>query len=252
MFTQILLLVTGLVGWANAQERTDRLDSLGWSGSVALTTIVQSGDLTKSALAVFSDVTYTWRKVGLTSLGSLSYSNRGGGVAVEREYLESVGVRFFPHRRLYPAVLGTVEASRLRQIPFRWNAGVGVAYNLIQTQRSSLKLSLLLLHETTRYNPVSVEAEPFTSPQNNYISSFRVRGLNNVLGSKVRLNYTAFVQTAVQDLRDYRWSVYLNVDIPITRHFALRSVIQNTYERRVVPGTSQTNFLYTGGLSLHL
>ena len=253
----LLGLLAGILSLleATGQNRTDQLDSLGWSGSVAVTMLVQSGNLTSSAAAVFADVTYTWRAVGLTSLTNLLHSNGRGKAAVEREYLESVGLRFFPKHRFYPAVLGTVEKSRLRALSFRWSAGLGLSYNLVKARQAQLKLSALLLHETTRYDANALPpAEPGREARtkNALAGQFRLRGQNSLVRGHIKVSYNAFVQASLEDIKDYRLAVYLNLDVPITRHFSVRSIIRRTYERVVVPGTSPTNYLFTGGISLQL
>lgn len=238
-----------------AQEgRTDKLDSLGWSGSVGLTALIQGGNLTKTAIIISSDLAYTWQKTGLTWLGNMAYSNRIGNQPVEREYLGALALRLLPHRRLYPTVLATAEKSRLRAIAFRWNTGLGLSYHLIENHLSSLRASVLVLHESSRYETATVvpsELDSRAETQQQFVGMLRLRGENELLAHRLRMSYNTLLQTAFANLSDYRWAVYLNLDLPLSHHVALRSVVQYSYERFVAVGTQPVNFIYTAGMSIY-
>lgn len=230
--------------------QTTGKDTLKYTGSVAVTGLVQSGDENRTVLSLLSVFKIGTRKYQVEPLMSLAYSTRPGK-QVEGEYLENIIFRYRYDKKFYPAAGISFEHSLLRKINFRYRISAVLVYNIINKNGQSLKLAAGCSHEYTKF-----EEGAFTPPingKNHYSRQVEqlytgIKGENNI--GKLKLIYDFFYQAAFKNLSDIRWLMIGTLDYTIAKHLSVRASALNGFENFRATAVSANNFRLTYGVNI--
>lgn len=161
-------------------------------------------------------------------------------------------VYLYPRARFYPYAMLWLQNSKRQRITFRYQAGIGATYRVIQSIEDQLKLSATLTYEETTYDGTDFTIEPEnldTDMVTTWRTTFRVLGDHHFAGNRVRLHYETWYQPAFGDSNNWRY--YLNgaLEVPLAKHFSFRMAVLYTHEEIVLTSIKRDDKILTVGLN---
>lgn len=234
--------------WAQLTE-SDTL-KLGYKLSVNGSWI--TGNVERLIINTNFDVSHIGHHIGLKTSNTYTY-----GTIFKNETENDIFSRNFiylnPRKRLYPYAMLWLQNSLRQQIDFRYQAGVGVTYQLIHQQKHQLKFSSTITREQTRYDGTAF----FEIPENlsgskidNWRSTFRVLGEHQWFKGKLRAHYESWYQPAFDDGNNWRYYLNAAVEVPISKHVSFRSALLYSHDNIVLANIKRDDKIVTFGLSI--
>lgn len=199
------------------------------------------GNVERSLLILRAEITYDGPVVSLSTNPRFTYG-RQNGVLAERETYVDLFMDLFKKRKVYTFGLATIEISNLRAINLRRLAGAGVGWRIWQTDYHRLVLTNAILYESTDFR----ERETIDALRN----SARLKGSHAFLQDRIRLTHLSFVQPALNDISNVRWSTLISLELPLNKWISIRSSFENTYESKVQAGRKRNDSRLAIGFSV--
>lgn len=161
--------------------------------------------------------------------------------AAENDILAVASGSHTVYENLGVLAFGTTEASRLRRIDLRYQAGTGLKYTFVASAHHMLKASIVALFDYTRF----ADGRELESKR----ISIRLRGRHVLIPDRLILTHESFYQPSlIVPSEDYRWRTAITLDAPITSTIALNTTLQNWYESIVAPGRERNDMTFTIGI----
>jgi hypothetical protein len=182
------------------------------------------GNVNRSLMSLRAEILLQGPVMELVSNPRFTYGEQNNLLA-ERDLYADLFVDVLKKKKLYGFALAIIERSNLRRIDCRQLAGAGVGLHLVRNPRHTLSLTNAIIHEFTNFRE-----RPSLSIQRN---STRLKGRHVFYADKVRLHHLTFLQPALSDLSNLRWSTLISLELPLTRWIALRASFENSYEQVV-------------------
>ncbi|TAE22261.1 MAG: DUF481 domain-containing protein [Cytophagales bacterium] len=159
-----------------------------------------------------------------------------------------------PMRRSYPYLMLLVETHYRRKINFRYQPGIGISYNLIQTPHNLLKVSLTGSFEHSKFGGTNFDNYQNTDPTNDVIETWRatgrVFGRHRLLNNRLRLLYEVWFQQSVLDGANFRYHTDDALEFPLSKKVAFRLGFRYTFENVKLVGNKPYDLFLTYGITL--
>ena len=156
-----------------------------------------------------------------------------------------------PTNKVYPFAMAYLQTNYRRQISFRWFAGVGATWQLVQKPRSNLKLSASLVYEQTQFKSSIYNETVYNG--NDQINLWRatayLSGWHQLFHQRMRLYYTAYWQPALDGNNNYRTQLDAGIDFPVWKGLSFTALYTFAHEEVVVQKVKQDDRILTFGLS---
>ncbi|NJL14202.1 MAG: DUF481 domain-containing protein [Microscillaceae bacterium] len=198
------------------------------------------GNVSRQLFEFLTHLSYTKGIVELETNPSFTYGEQNGQLA-ERDYYGDLNLSLFHERRLYGFAIGIFERSNLRAIRERYYGGGGLGFYFVRNDKVKVSLTNALIYEFTRFvEEGSVEV---------YRNSTRLKGRYLFFGGKMILSHLLFLQPALNEKENVRWSGLGALSFPIGKMLAFRASIENTYESIVEAGRQKNDLVWSVGLT---
>lgn len=161
---------------------------------------------------------------------------------------------FKPERRIYPYAIGYVSTNYRRKIDHRYFGGVGLTWQLVCSEKHSLKLSSNVIYESTVFDSQTFNFPEFDGQDQIKLwrQSFYVRGIHWVFERKMMLYYDAFWQPHLGRNNNFRYQANIGVDFPVWKGLNLNANYLLAFENVVVEKVLQRDAIFTFGLSYQI
>lgn len=243
-----VLLLASTFGTAHAQ--LSEADTLRWQYRVSATGSWLRGNIEQLMLLGTGEVAHVKEHWGLKSAISYQY-----GTFFYRQTLgEGIWRNFVyvnPRARLYPYLMLWYQRSYQRGIDHRTQVGPGLTYVLLRKSDNLLKLSATATYEASTFRSATFRERPdlTTTELETWRLTGRLYGEHQLAEGLMRLQYEAWVQPSLTDADNLRAHVEAALSIPLKKGFALRQVVNWSYESVVQQANTNEDLLWTFGIS---
>lgn len=241
----LLLSLVCCMHIAKAQEKTVLQDSLRIKYFISATGLIQSGNVDRTLFPTLSNIAFSKNKFEVRQTLNYSYGTIGtpaGKRKIEDELLVRTEPALFQRNRIFPFAWGLYEKSKLRNITQRWLGGAGIGLNIFSTKDHTLSLR----------NGIAIETTHFTinASRNVWRYSGRLAGTHKLFSNKIVVNHETYIQPAMNSSGDFRYRTIWRINVPIWKHIALTTLLDEGYESEVDVGKKKNNFFMSYGLSI--
>jgi len=124
---------------------------------------------------------------------------------------------FKPQSRVYGFAIGFISTNFRRKINIRYFGGVGSTWQIVRTNKNTLKIAAGILYEETKFNSETYNIDFYNGSRfiNVLRSSHWLIGKHEIFGGKMILDYYCFIQPSLQRADNYRWQVEASLDFPL-------------------------------------
>lgn len=157
-----------------------------------------------------------------------------------------------PDRKLYPLVLGIASSNFRREINARYLFGVGITYQVVNTYKNWLKLSLTSEYEQTYFTETRFNIVNYNGQEN--INTLRgtlwLNGKYHLFKKKVVITHITYVQPSLQESDNYRWQADIGLEFPVWKYLSFKVNYLHTFESLVIEGQKEQDQFLTFGFTL--
>ncbi|WEK34060.1 MAG: DUF481 domain-containing protein [Candidatus Pseudobacter hemicellulosilyticus] len=182
------------------------------------------------------------KKISLNSMAGYVYG-RNPTIKTNDDFLATLNLDFLKDvQKFYYWALTGYEKSFSLKVDSRFQAGAGVGYVFVNSDKANLELSDGFLFETTDLGVVDVHGRTsYQAARNSLRLKYRF-----LIKEIVRIDGTNFFQPSLSDGRDY--ILKLNTSVSVNLYKWLNFTTSFNYNRQNI--TSTENLLMTYGLSM--
>ena len=241
----IVLLFSSFTEKAIAQDEVMPQDSLRIKYFISATGLIQSGNVDRTLFPTLSNIDFSKNKFELRQTFNYSYGTIGtpaGNRKIEDELLARTELAIFQRKRIFPYAWGLYEKSNLRNITQRWLGGAGIGLNIINTKQHTITLRNGIAYETTNFNVIVT--------RDVWRYSGRLAGTHRLFNNKIIVNHETYIQPAINSSGDFRYRTVWRINVPVWKHIALTTLLDEGYESVVDFGKKKNNFFMSYGLTI--
>lgn len=229
-----------------AQESKTANDSLSLKYNLAATGLIQTGNVDRTLLPLFSNFSLSKKKFEVRQTLNYSWGEIGtpaGKRKVEDEFLAISEFAIQQKRRFFPFAWAMYESSNLRAITNRYLFGSGVGVTIIQNHKDhSLSLRSGLAYEKTRFEILDAKS--------GWLYSLRLVGSHRILENHIIIQHQTFFQQGLDSPNDYRYRTIWRISVPVWKHIAFSTTLDQSYESAVDTGKKENNFFVSYGITI--
>lgn len=227
-------------------------DTLDIQASLSLTGFWQDGNVQTTIFRGSTDFSFKpWKKGVFKTQNSYVYQEFGKQKADE-DILSLNFLYFNPERKVYPLLLGFVSTNFRREIDLRSLFGVGVTYQMLNTKKNWLKISVSSEYEQTNFSEGNFNRLEYIG--NSSIKTFRgtiwINGKYQLFENKVVISHESYYQPSLEQGNNYRWRANLGLELPIWKFLSFKINYLHTFESIVIVNQKQADRFLTFGFSL--
>ncbi|PQJ78127.1 DUF481 domain-containing protein [Polaribacter porphyrae] len=244
----ILLLFLPFIITAQINES----DTLKVKADLSLTGFWQGGNVQTLIFRAKSNFSFTpWKNSVFKTQNSYVYQEFGKEKADE-DILSLNFLYFNPDKKIYPLLLGFVSTNFRREINVRYLFGAGFTYQILNSDKNWLKISLTSEYERTNFNRSRFVRTTYNGE--NSINTVRgtlwINGKYKLFKNKIILTHESFLQPSLQDSDNYRWQADIGIEVPVWKFLNFKINYLHTFESIVVENQKQQDKFLTFGLTL--
>jgi Protein of unknown function, DUF481 len=247
---KIILLIFLTMITTQSLAQLNESDSIRWQIKFNSTTSVLDGNVARTLLLNRVELAHANHNWGISTRNDYQYGLTRY-VLTENDVISYNFFYLKPWSKIYPYIMGLLETNLRRKIDFRYQIGPGVSWNVVDKNRSLVKLSLTGTYENTRYGGTLFDEEVFNG--SNVIETWRVTGRifgKHSLKSKVRISYEFWWQQSLNEQVNYRYHTEEAIEFPVTKHIAFRTAVRYSYENIELVGLKPYDLFWTYGLTI--
>jgi hypothetical protein len=199
------------------------------------------GNINRSLVVTRAEIILGGPVVSLSTNPRFTYGEQNHLLAERDSYID-LFLDIYKEKRVYGFGLATLEKSNLRAIDLRQLAGAGLGLRLLKTEGHSLSLTNALIFESTNFRNRST----LTTQRN----SARLKGRHALLNDKIRFSHLTFVQPALNNFSNLRWSTLLSLELPLSKWISIRAGFENSYESIVESNRKRNDTRLTFGIAV--
>jgi len=227
-------------------------DTLKVKAKLSITGFWQAGNVETFIFRSKGDLSVKpWKNWVFKTQNSYVYQAFGGDKADE-DFLSLNFLYLNPEKRLYPLVLGFMSTNFRREINARYLFGAGITYQVIQTEKSWLKLSLTSEYEQTYFTKTNFNLDEYNGREN--INTMRgtiwLNGKYNLFKKKVVITHETYVQPSLSESNNYRWQADVGLELPVWKYLNFKINYLHTFESLVIEGQKQQDKFLSFGFTL--
>lgn len=229
-----------------AQESNAPNDSLSFKYNIAATGLIQKGNVDRTLLPLYSHMTISTKSIEFRQTLNYSWGQIGtpaGKRKVEDEFLAITEFVLQQKRRFFPFAWGMYETSNLRAITNRYLAGSGVGLNILQNNKANaLSLRSGIAYEKTHFE--------VSDTNSGWLYSLRLVGSHRILDNHIIISHQSFFQQGLSSPHDFRYRIICRISVPVWKHIALTTTVDQSYESAVDTGKIKNNFFASYGITI--
>ncbi|MFK8060481.1 MAG: DUF481 domain-containing protein [Polaribacter sp.] len=227
-------------------------DTLNLKAKIALTGFFQGGNVQTFIFRAKTDVSVVpWKKWVFKTQNSYVYQAFGGDKADE-DFLSLNFLYLNPHKKIYPLVLGFVSTNFRREINVRYLFGAGFTYQVLNTEKGWLKLSLTTEYERTSFNKTNFNLVAYNGQDliNTLRGTLWINGKYHLFKKKVILTHESYLQPSLQESNNYRWRADIGLEFPVWKYLNFNINYLHTFESLIIENQKQQDKFLTFGFTL--
>jgi len=184
-----------------------------------------------------------------SSLYQAFYSTEADNDIFSRNY-----IYYKPQNKVYPFAIAYISTNYRRKINFRYFAGAGTTYQLINTKNIVLKLSASAVYEATKFADSVYNYAEYNGNENINLwrGTLYIGGWSYLLQNHLRLYYDAYWQPAFNNSNNYRTQVDIGADFPVWKGLSFNVLFAYTHENVVIANIQQDDKILSFGLAYNL
>ncbi len=227
-------------------------DTLKFQANLSLTGFWQEGNVETFIFRAKSGVSFRPVK-GLVFKTQNSYLYQEFGKQKADEDILSLNFLYInPERKVYPFVLGFVSSNFRREIDLRYLLGAGVTFQVLRSEKHTLKFSLSCEYEGTDFAKTT-----FNKPEYNgsrFIATWRttlwIFGKHQLFDKKLIINYESYFQPSLEQGNNFRWQADVGLELPVWKFFSFKANYLYTYESIVIENQREDDKVLSFGINL--
>ncbi len=159
-----------------------------------------------------------------------------------------------PNHSVYPFAMAYLQTNYRRQIDFRWFAGAGLTWQLVQKPLTNLKLSGSLVKESTSFsnNQYNESAYNGSDEIDLWRGTVYLSGWHRLFKEKLKLYYAAYWQPGLGEVPNNRAQLDAGLDFPVWKGLNFLVQYSMSYEQVVATAVEQDDRILTFGISYQL
>ena len=161
---------------------------------------------------------------------------------------------FKPQNKFYPYAIGYVSTNFRRKIDHRYFAGIGLTWQVVQTELHSVKLSTNTIYESSVFDSQVFNFPEFDGKDNIRLwrQSIYLRGIHRILENKLTVFYDAFWQPHLLRSKNFRYQVNIGMDLPVWKGLNMNANYLLGFENVVAEKVLQKDSIFSFGLSYQI
>jgi len=245
-FYVFLLLPTFLLAQINES------DTLKVKAKLSLTGFWQAGNVETFIFRAKTDFSIKpWKNWVYKTQNSYVYQAFGGDKADE-DFLSLNFLYLNPDRKLYPLILGFASTNFRREIDVRYLFGAGITYQVINSDKSWLKLSLTSEYEQTNFTKTNFNLVDYNGQEtiNTMRGTIWFNGKYKLFKNKLVLTHETYYQPSLEESNNYRWQADVGLEFPVWKYLNFKVNYLHTFESLVIQNQKQQDKFLTFGFTL--
>ncbi|WP_439130160.1 DUF481 domain-containing protein [Polaribacter sp.] len=243
-----LLLLVPLLLTAQINES----DTLNVKAKLSLTGFWQAGNVETFIFRAKTDISFTpLKNIVFKTQNSYVYQAFGGNKADE-DFLSLNFLYLNPHKKLYPLILGFMSTNFRREIDARYLFGAGITYQILNSDKNWLKVSLTSEYEKTYFNKTNFNLVEYNGKEtiNTMRGTIWLNGKYHLLKKKIIITHETYLQPSLSKSNNYRWQADVGLELPVWKHLNFKVNYLHTFESLVIENQKQQDKFLTFGFTL--
>ena len=227
-------------------------DTLKVKAKLSLTGFWQSGNVETFIFRARTDVSVVPLKNWVFKTQNSYVYQAFGGDKADEDILSLNFLYLNPKKRFYPLFLGFVSTNFRREIDVRYLFGAGVTYQVINTDKSWLKLSLTSEYEHTNFTKTNFNIIEFNGQEtiNTMRGTIWLNGKYHLFKKKIIITHETYVQPSLSKKNNYRWQSDVGLELPVWKYLNFKVNYLHTFESLVIANQKQQDKFLTFGFTL--
>lgn len=250
MNNQFLISVFFLFSLDKSFAQINESDTLKFGYKLTTTGTIQSGNVRQVVINSGMDILHYSPKISLRTINSNLYQTLGDKKADENFISKNFIYYGYP-KSIYPYLMGWFETNYRRKIDFRYQAGPGVSFRVLNTKQQLLKLSVTGTFEHTGF--AKIYSFEYYNKITNEINTWRVTarfyGRTNIVKNKLNLSYELWYQQSVKGANNYRYHYEALLALSLSQKLNFITAVNGSYENIIPIGLRHDDFKLTFGIT---
>ncbi len=227
-------------------------DTLNLKAKLDLTGFWQGGNVRTLILRAKTDLSFKPFKNGVFKTQNSYVYQAFGGTKADEDILSLNFLYLNPDRKLYPLILGFASTNFRREIDVRYLIGAGVTYQVLNSDKNWLKISLTSEYEYTNFTNSKFNLVAYNGQEtiNTTRATIWLNGKYNLFKKKIVLTHESYYQPSLSDGNNYRWKTDVGVELPVFKYLSFKLNYLHTFESLVVENQKQQDKFLTFGFTL--
>jgi hypothetical protein len=245
--TFILFLIPTLL-----TAQINESDTLKIKAKLSLTGFWQAGNVETFIFRAKTDVSFVpLRNMVFKTQNSYVYQAFGGDKADE-DFLSLNFLYLNPEKKFYPLVLGFVSTNFRREIDLRYLFGAGFTYQILNSDKNWLKLSVTSEYEHTNFTKTNFNIAAFNGQEtiNTMRGTIWLNGKYHLFKKKIIITHETYIQPSLSNSNNYRWQADVGLELPVWKHLNFKVNYLHTFESLVIENQKQQDKFLTFGFTL--
>jgi hypothetical protein len=189
--------------------------------------------------------------VGLNSNMLYNFS-RLNGTQLNSDLVARNTVSFSPKSKMPIQLLGGAETSKIRNLPGRYQTGLGVGFNLLRKENHHVRASVNGVFDRSRFNSSLFKNDPEQTSNVRTVLGplFQLIGHHTLAQGHILFTYDVSTLRALNHKNDYRLNAISSLSFPILKGISLRSSLIYSHESVIVQNTKHIDLFMTMGLGI--
>ena len=219
---------------------------------LSLTGFWQGGNVQTLILRAKTDVSFKpWKKWVFKTQNSYVYQEFGKQKADE-DFLSINFLYLNPQKKLYPLLLGFVSTNFRREIAIRYLVGAGITYQILNSKKNWLKISLTSEFEHTNFTNSGFNLAEYNGQSiiNTARGTIWVNGKYHLFKKKIIITHESYIQPSLEQNNNYRWRADVGLELPVWKYLNFKINYLHTFESLVIANQKQQDKFLSFGFTL--
>ncbi|MFT6749075.1 MAG: hypothetical protein ACJAQ1_001005 [Flavobacterium sp.] len=227
-------------------------DTLKLKANLSLTGFYQGGNVETIIFRAKSEVGFIPFKKWVFKTKNTYVYQEFGKQKADEDILSLNFLYLNPERKIYPLILGFISTNFRREIDLRTLFGLGVTYQILNTIKHWLKVSISSEYEQTNFGSSNFNRFKYNGDAaiNTFRSTFWLQGKYHLFEKKVILNHEVYFQPSLSESNNYRWQTDFGLELPIWKFLNVKINYLHTFESVVIVNQKQQDSMMTFGFTL--
>lgn len=236
--------------FGSAFAQLSEADTARFSIRAATTGSLSLGNVERFLVISNVDFSHLTKRIGLKTSNTYIYGTFRRTLT-EDDFISKNFFYLVPQNRFYPYLMLWLEKNYRRRFDLRYQMGAGITYQLLRQKKNSIKLSLNLTTEETRF--FNNQFREFENGDSRVIATWRVAGRlyghHRLLKNKLHFTYEFWYQPSLEYEDNFRYHGDFLLEIALNKILSFRTAFNYTHENIVLTGVQRDDTFFTFGLS---